>query len=135
MVLLLYPELVRILIARKDFAEAQKLSDQTDLMYQEAGVYYNFDVMHGLIALGIGQLQQAQSNFRRSLEVRIQQRAGHALFQALSGTALLLSNLGQYQRAVELYALASQLPYVANSVLVRGCRRETHRESCGIPPP
>ncbi len=115
MVLLLYPELVRILIARNDYAEAQKLSDQNDHMYQEAGVYYNFDVMHGLIALGTGQLQQAQSNFRRSLEVRIQQRAGHALFQALPGTALLLSNLGQYQRAVELYALASQLPYVANS--------------------
>jgi tetratricopeptide (TPR) repeat protein len=68
-----------------------------------------------LAAAGMGHRDEARKHLRAQLAwAQESQMLMPALF-GLAGTALLLADEGQIERAVELYALASRYPFVANS--------------------
>lgn len=69
----------------------------------------------GVAARGMGDLQQAQEHIREALRVAGEVGAFWSLMLALPATALLLADAGDHERAVELYALASRYPFVADS--------------------
>ena len=74
-----------------------------------------------LAARGSGDLPQARRHLREALRVAAPvQDYETFMFQmvVLSATALILADEGQLERAVELYALASRYPLVANSRLL-----------------
>jgi hypothetical protein len=68
-----------------------------------------------LVARALGQDERAWEHLREALRTALDIRYHHPLVFALSAVSLLLADAGQVQRAVELYALASQSPFVANS--------------------
>ena len=61
-------------------------------------------------------LQQAHQCICEALEIAVQGgRFWWSLYALPAATTLLLADLGEHERAVELYALASRHPYVDNS--------------------
>ena len=69
----------------------------------------------GFAARGAGHFYQARNQFHQALQTEIGAQNLVRLYTIIPGIALLLSSLGEPERAVELYALASTNPYVANS--------------------
>jgi len=71
----------------------------------------------GYAARGLGRLPQAGEYLSDAL--RMATEAGHftPLVGALPAMALLLADRGEHERAMEIYALASRYPVVANSRL------------------
>jgi predicted ATPase len=72
----------------------------------------------GYAARGLGQLSQAERRFSESLRSSTEVGSFVALILVLPGISLLLADRGDAhsaERAVELYALASRYPVVANS--------------------
>ena len=67
------------------------------------------------VALLQGDAPAAQQHLGRALRMLTERRSFIALLWALPFLALLLGEQGQAERAVEVYALASRYPYVANS--------------------
>ena len=69
----------------------------------------------GRVALSQGNQAEAQLHLAEALQVTTEIRFFvHQLF-VLAGIALLLAEQGEKERALELYAVASRYPYVANS--------------------
>jgi DNA-binding SARP family transcriptional activator/predicted ATPase len=66
-------------------------------------------------ALGLGDSREARTNLRRSFQLAVDLGVVPPLLWALPTTALLLAGEGEHERAVELYALASRYPLVAQS--------------------
>jgi tetratricopeptide (TPR) repeat protein len=69
----------------------------------------------GLACRGLGQLTQAGEHFREALRAGVEKRHIWMLVEVLPAFALFLSDQGQVENSLELYALASRYPYVANS--------------------
>jgi hypothetical protein len=69
----------------------------------------------GYAARGLGQLSLSRKQFHQALEITIKDNLLRQFSDLLPGVALLLSDLGQNEFAVELYSLALKNPYVANS--------------------
>ncbi len=64
---------------------------------------------------GLGQFTQAKRHLFQAIQIAVDIRSFAGLVFALPGIALLLADLDQKARAVELYALASRYPMVSNS--------------------
>jgi hypothetical protein len=64
---------------------------------------------------GVGQLERASDHLHQALKMAAEMPSYIGLVFTLPGIALLLADLGHTERAVELYALASCQPVVANS--------------------
>jgi tetratricopeptide (TPR) repeat protein len=69
----------------------------------------------GYAARGLGQVPQAEGHLSEALRTASEIRTTFPLVTALPAIALLLADRGDKERAVELYALASRYPRVANS--------------------
>ena len=69
----------------------------------------------GLAARGLDQRHEAWQHLATALEWASRHQEFRELMVTLAGIALLLVDVGQIERAVELYALASRYPFVANS--------------------
>jgi tetratricopeptide (TPR) repeat protein len=69
----------------------------------------------GSAARGLGDLPEARRHLREALEIGSETGSFPTLMLALPATALVLAEQGEEERAVELYALASRYPFVANS--------------------
>jgi tetratricopeptide (TPR) repeat protein len=67
------------------------------------------------VARGRGQHAQARVHLRSALRLSAESGHRNAALRSLPAMALLLLDEGAPERAVELYALASRYPYVANS--------------------
>jgi tetratricopeptide (TPR) repeat protein len=63
----------------------------------------------------LDQRERAQGTLREAIHIALDIGAFHPLAFAVPVMALLLCDTGQPERAVELYAVASQSPFVANS--------------------
>ena len=91
--------------------------DESVAVFQEIGLRDRLGralALLGYAARGLGHLDQAGLHLHKALETAVE--GGFvALLMALPATALLLADGGQEERAVELYALASRYPLVANS--------------------
>ncbi len=107
-----------IALAGEAYAEAQQLLQESVAVYQEIRqqdeLAWTF-VLLGIVARGLGQFSQARKYLYESLRTAIEIRAFRPLMWALPAMALFLADQGQEERAVELYALASRHPLVANS--------------------
>jgi predicted ATPase len=68
-----------------------------------------------ITARALGQRDTAWKHMHQALRTAIDIRYHHSAVFALSAVSLLLADAGQVERAVELYALASRSPFVANS--------------------
>jgi tetratricopeptide (TPR) repeat protein len=69
----------------------------------------------GYAERGLGRFAQAGQHFCRALQIATETQSFVALMFTLPGMALLLVDLDHKERAVDLYALASRYPMVANS--------------------
>lgn len=69
----------------------------------------------GYAAHGSGQLSQARQHLREAMQIAAEVGIFMPRILALPGIALLLADQGEVERAVEIYALASRYPFVANS--------------------
>ena len=70
--------------------------------------------IQGMAERGLGKLDQTQRLLSEALQASEKEAFRVRVFP-VSGMALLLADAGETERAVELYALASRYPYVANS--------------------
>jgi tetratricopeptide (TPR) repeat protein len=107
-----------VALAGEKYVEAQQLLQKSVTVYQE--ISQREDLGWALAGLGIaahrlGKLRQAEEHLYQALRTAIEIRAFLPLMFALPATALLLADRGEKERAMELYALASRYPYVANS--------------------
>jgi predicted ATPase/DNA-binding SARP family transcriptional activator len=69
----------------------------------------------GVAVRGLGQPSRARKYVQEALQTCAEIRVVFPLLRALPAAALLLSDVGEVERAVELYALAARYPLVANS--------------------
>jgi hypothetical protein len=69
----------------------------------------------GYAARGLGNVRESQQLFCQALCLGADLWAWFPLHWSLAGMALLLTDEGQAERAIELYALATYWPLVANS--------------------
>jgi len=69
----------------------------------------------GLAARGLDQEHEAWQHLATALDWASRHQEFRELMVTLAGIALLLADERQIERAVELYALASRYPFVANS--------------------
>jgi len=108
----------RVVLAGEAYAEAQQLLKESVAVYRK--------IMHrcflgqalallGVAERGLGQLPEAGQHLYEALRTAAPFSEFRTLMYALLAIALLLADRCQKERAVELYALASRYPYVANS--------------------
>ena len=69
----------------------------------------------GLAARGLGELTRAQRHLREALRTGVEIKHVWTLVEALPAAALIMADRGDAEWAVQIYALASRYPYVANS--------------------
>ena len=105
-------------LATEAYGEAQQLLQESLAVYQEIGQREqlgNTLALLGVAARGLTQLSQARQHFCEALRIAAEIRDFIRPILALLLVSLLLADQGQVERAVELYALASCYPFVANS--------------------
>jgi tetratricopeptide (TPR) repeat protein len=108
-------------LAREAYAEARRLIQESLAIYRKIG--YPRELGYILVCLGIaecglGRPGEAQPYVREGLQSIAESGHFYAAF-ALPGIATLYVCRGESARAVELYALASRYPLVANSCLLK----------------
>ena len=104
--------------AREGYAEAQRLGRECAAISREIGCRHDLAWAHAVLAVaarGLGDSHQAWEHLGEGLQIWAELGGRSGLIQLLSAAGLLLADAGQHERAVELYALASRYPYVANS--------------------
>ena len=107
-----------VALARESYAQAQEWLQGSAAMLRDTGVQ---DMLSTVLAClgyavrGLGQQTQAERCLAEALQMAVRLRTYGAVMFVLVGTALLLCDQGEVERAVELYALASCRPLVANS--------------------
>jgi len=100
------------------YAEARQLCQESLVVFEGMEQWAHVIVAHATVAevaLLLGDLGQAQQHLAEALRRVIEHRSFLALLLTLPVVARLLAEQGQAERAVEVYALASRYPYVANS--------------------
>jgi tetratricopeptide (TPR) repeat protein len=107
-----------VAIAEEMYTEAQRWLRDCVSVQQETGDRGILGRMFsglGHVARGLGQLSQAREHLRAALQVAIDIQDVHSPLWALPIVARFLVDLGQVERAIDVYALASRYPFVANS--------------------
>jgi tetratricopeptide (TPR) repeat protein len=112
-------ELGRLALAEGACGAAQEWLQQSIAIFQEVGERH---LMMGealatlaCVARGLGQPAQARGHLRAALRIAAENHRPNTTLQSLPAVALLVMDGGEVERAVELYALASRYPFVANS--------------------
>jgi predicted ATPase/DNA-binding SARP family transcriptional activator len=107
-----------VALAMETYDEAQRLLQESVAVFREIETPGNLGwalAVLGYAARGLGQLSQAGRHLSKVLQAFTEVGNFSPLMYALPGIALLLADRGDKERAVELYALASRYPLVANS--------------------
>jgi tetratricopeptide (TPR) repeat protein len=111
-------ELGCLALAEGTYDEARDWLQQALVFYETTGERAARDELLATLtyaARGRGQHTQAQETLLAALQLTTESRHHNAALQSLPAMALLLLDSDETERAVELYALASRYPYVANS--------------------
>jgi tetratricopeptide (TPR) repeat protein len=107
-----------IALANNAYAAAEQWLQESTSIFRDIGkrdgLNYALAVL-ACAACALGQPAQARQYLREALRITADIQVFSSFMFPLPATALLLANLGQVERAVELYALASRYPFVANS--------------------
>jgi tetratricopeptide (TPR) repeat protein len=104
--------------AQGSYAEAQQLSQKSIAILQQTEQPHGLGQALSSLAyavLRLGQLDRAQRHFHDALQMATEIQDVVSLVTALPGIALLLAERGKVELAVEIYALASRYPGIANS--------------------
>jgi DNA-binding SARP family transcriptional activator/predicted ATPase len=107
-----------VALAKADYAQAHRILQESllglkELTEEPADV--NPAAWLGLAARGLERRPEAWQCLVSALEWASKFRGVPELMVTLAGIALLLADEGQTERAIELYALVSSQPFVANS--------------------
>jgi tetratricopeptide (TPR) repeat protein len=107
-----------IAIAEKAYAVAKQWLQESVTIFRETE--HPFAIADSLGHLvyaerGLGHTLQARQYLTEALRIATEVGAAYPLWETLPAAALLLADQGELERAVELYALASCYPLVANS--------------------
>jgi hypothetical protein len=103
--------------------QAQRLLRESIAAHEDGGTPHNVGITLGGLGLavrGSSQAARARQHLCRALRMGVGPGSCLPLMHGLPGIALLLANEGQHERAVEVYALASRYPGVANSQRYKG---------------
>ena len=103
---------------RRELVEARRLLHESASVFRKAryGRYQGLSLAAlGVAERALGNLDGAQHHLAEALRLSADIQAFWPLISGLPGIALILSDAGEHERAIELYALASRYPYVANS--------------------
>jgi predicted ATPase len=108
-----------VALVERDYAQTRKLLQGQDLTitYDQSG-RHELNHLPAVLAYalrGLGQRDRARRHLLKALQLVPDARVFWPLLYALAVYALLLIDEGQAEQAVELYALASRYPFVANS--------------------
>jgi predicted ATPase/DNA-binding SARP family transcriptional activator len=112
------PQMRNVGEAREAYAEAQRLAQESATICREMHVriWLGYPlVILGYAARGLGDVDQAGQHLHEALRVAGESGSFWPLMLAVPAAALLLADAGEHERAVDLYALASRYPLVANS--------------------
>ena len=104
--------------AREAYAEAQRLAQECAVISREIDCRHDLcwaHAIHVVAARGLGYSHQAWQHLGEALQIHAELGGSAGLIQSVAATALLLADAGEHEQAVEIYALASRYPYVANS--------------------
>jgi predicted ATPase/DNA-binding SARP family transcriptional activator len=107
-----------VALAGEAYGEAQQLLEESVAVCREVGRQDELGwalAALGITVRGLGQRSQAREHLSEALRTAVEIGAFAPLLYALPGIAVLLVDQGEQERAVELYALASRYPFVANS--------------------
>jgi tetratricopeptide (TPR) repeat protein len=107
-----------VALAEEAYTEAQALLQESVATYRTIGQWaeLSWALAHlGYVARGLGQLAQARQYLSEALRMATGTGEYWPPVYVLPALALLLVDQGEVERAVELYALASRYPLVANS--------------------
>jgi tetratricopeptide (TPR) repeat protein len=110
-----------VALAEEAYAEAWGSCQESVAVYLEnPGIWERIGLSSALAvaayaARGLGDLRQATAHLNEALRTAPKSGAFAPLMHALPALALLLADQGEVERAVELYALASRHPFLANS--------------------
>jgi predicted ATPase len=105
-------------LAKKDYHSAVNLCEESLTAYQEMGQRNSICLAHACSAyafLGLENPNAAKQHLCSAIQIAVELNAVYPLLWALPAMALLLVKKGEYERAVELYALAKRYPLVAKS--------------------
>jgi hypothetical protein len=109
---------IRVALAEEAYGEADRLAQQVLAIHQKTGQQEGraeLAAVSAVIAYASGKREEMRQHVCEMLESAIREGRFQSLMLALPVTALYLAVRAQVERAVELYALASRYPYVANS--------------------
>ena len=107
-----------VALAEGAYAEADELLQESAVLFRELGQRDEVGqvrALSGYAALARGQRDQAQRCLHEALQIGAELRVFLPELFALPAVARLAAEQGQPERAVEVYALASRYPFVANS--------------------
>jgi predicted ATPase/tetratricopeptide (TPR) repeat protein len=105
-----------VALAQEASAEAQGLLQESVAVHRERPDELGRALASlGYAERGLGNIPQAQQHLSEALKTTAVTSALWPLMYALPAIALLMADQGEMDQAVELYALASRYPFVANS--------------------
>jgi hypothetical protein len=110
----------QVALADEEYSEAQRWLRESVAILQESGARSDVGWPLALLAgaaRGLGQSSEACKHLCEALQIAAEIRDAITPMYALPVAALLLDDLGESNRAVEIYALASRYGFVANSCL------------------
>jgi predicted ATPase len=113
-----FGDLGKVALAEQAYAEARQCLQESLAIFQEIGAPGSIaESLDGLTYAerGLGNTPEAQQYLSEALRIAIEVGDTFSLLETLPAAALLLADRGESERAVELYALASRYPLVANS--------------------
>jgi tetratricopeptide (TPR) repeat protein len=109
----------RLALAAGAYGEAHEWLQRSIALYEQVGRMYWIAgealVAQVYAARGLGQPAQARGHLGEVFHLLIDTRNFTTALHSLPAAALLWMDAGEVERAVELYALASSYPFVANS--------------------
>ncbi|MCP4515964.1 MAG: tetratricopeptide repeat protein, partial [Delftia sp.] len=107
-----------VALTEKAHAEAEGLLRESVAAFREIKQYFEMATSLadlGIAARGLAKHAQARQHLCEALRTGAEIGALPVLITSLPTIALLLADQGEGEQAVELYALASRYPHVANS--------------------
>jgi len=108
-----------VALAEARYSEGERWLDQSVAVLRVGGpsdVGWPLGALAGAMR-GLGRLPEARASLGEALQITAKLRDAFTPMFALPIAALLLADMGQAERAVEVYALASRYGFVANSKL------------------
>jgi tetratricopeptide (TPR) repeat protein len=115
---LILADLSMIELAERNYIEAKNLSQKGLIIFQELEYTYLIGFLLAYLAYaerGLNNPDVSRQYVIKALSLTIQAGTLEALLDVLLPAALLLADQGKTERAMEIYSLAAQRPYVANS--------------------